>query len=226
MGEYEILMESLLHSNPTPSSQVDFEAIRLRLGARQTVPDNEFDALFPPPIRAKSEIHWTPTAVAQRASQMLVKDERSRILDVGAGPGKFCLVGAMSTPGTFVGVEQRYHLTDFARAFAHKHQVERVSFINSRIEQVDWSQFSGFYLYNPFIETLYEPSERIDETIEVGQERYVRLVRFVQLKLIHLNVGTRVVTFHGFGGEMPPTYNRVIQERWGEDYLNCWEKIL
>ena len=219
-------MELTLQSNSSPLGQLDFEAIRRRFDAHQSVPDSEFDALFPDPIRAKSEIHWTPTEVAQRAAQMLVQDEHSRILDVGSGPGKFCLVGAMSTPGTFVGVEQRPHLAAFARAFAHKNQVERVSFMNARIEQIDWSRFNGFYLYNPFIETLYEPSDRIDETVETGPERYVRLVRFVQLSLSRLNVGTRVVTFHGFGGDMPPTYDMVIKERWGEDFLVCWEKIL
>ncbi len=219
-------MEKLLHSATSPAGQDDFDSIRPRLETHQPVTDEEFDALFPPPIRSKSEIHWTPTAVAQRAAQLLVKDETSRILDVGSGPGKFCLIAALSTPGTFVGVEQRHYLTDFARAFAHHHRVDRVSYINARIEQVDWSQFTGFYLYNPFVETLYEPSNRIDDTIETGQERYIRLVRFVQLSLSRLAVGTRVVTFHGFGGDLPPTYDMVLQERWADDYLICWEKIL
>jgi hypothetical protein len=219
-------METSQASAQPFSNQGYFTEIRRRLGAGQHVSDSEFDAIFPPPIRAKSEIHWTPVAVAQRAARMLMADKHSRILDVGSGPGKFCLVGAMSSAGTYVGVEQRPHLSDFARTFALTHQLERVSFLNAGIEQIDWSPFSGIYLYNPFIETLYHPPDRIDDSIESGQERYLRLVRFVQLKLSRLRVGTRVVTFHGFGGDLPPSYDMVVQERWGEDYLICWEKRL
>jgi len=222
--EYILFMEPLLHSTEPSSSESDFTEVCRRLASEHPVSDSDFDAIFPPPIRARSEIHWTPVAVAQRAAKMLVVDRNSQILDVGSGPGKFCLVGALTTPGTFVGVEQRLSLTTFARSFALKHRLERVSFLNAGIELVDWSRFSGIYLYNPFIETLYQPADRIDDTIESGQERYVRLVRFVQLKLNRLKVGTRVVTFHGFGGDLPPSYKMVMQERWGEDFLICWEK--
>jgi len=207
---------------PTPS---DFPEICRRLRAGHPVSDSDFDAIYPPLIRDKSEIHWTPVAVAQRAAQMLMEGrQHSRILDVGSGPGKFCLIGALSTPGTFVGVEQRPHLTELARDFVLTHQLKRVGFLNAGIEQIDWSPFGGIYLYNPFVETLYQPSNRIDDTIESGEARYVRLVRFVQMMLHRLKVGTRVVTFHGFGGDLPPNYHQVTQETWGEDYLTCWEK--
>ena len=36
------------------------------------------------------------------------------VLDIGCGPGKFCIVGALATTGRFTGVEQRKHLCDAA----------------------------------------------------------------------------------------------------------------
>ena len=44
-------------------------------------------------------MHWTPVHVARRAAQFLVTGPETRVLDVGSGPGKFCLVGALATQG-------------------------------------------------------------------------------------------------------------------------------
>ncbi len=204
----------------------DFPEVLRRLSEGEMVSDREFDRVFINRIRDKSFIHWTPVGVARRAAEMLSVDDSSRILDVGSGPGKFCIVGSLTTEATYVGVEQRPHLADFASALVRRHGLPRVSFLNCQMEQMDWSQFTGFYLYNPFVELLYQADHRIDDTIEAGGERYVGLVRFVQIALSRLEPGTRVVTFHGFGGDMPPNYDLVCREKWGADYLACWEKVI
>ena len=69
--------------------------------------DADFDALCGSEIRKLSRIHWTPCKVATLAAELLVKSPDDRILDVGSGAGKFCILGALHTPARFVGVEKR-----------------------------------------------------------------------------------------------------------------------
>ncbi len=70
--------------------------------------DALFDAMYPEAIRLVSRRFWTPIAVAQRAAELLRGAGARRILDVGAGLGKFVLAAARAAPELdFVGVEQR-----------------------------------------------------------------------------------------------------------------------
>mgnify|MGYP000969840975 CR=1 FL=1 len=69
--------------------------------------DDRFDLAYPPEIRAKSKAHWTPVSIARRAAEFLVREPGTRVLDIGCGPGKFCIVGALGTEGRFTGIEQR-----------------------------------------------------------------------------------------------------------------------
>ena len=75
-------------------------AIRDALRRRAEVSDAELDQVFPEELRERSHLHWTPVAIALRAAALLVPEPaRSgvRVLDVGAGVGKMCLVGAVVT---------------------------------------------------------------------------------------------------------------------------------
>ena len=74
---------------------------RVRTGTH--VWNAQFDRLLPFYWRRLSIMHWTPVHVARRAAQLLVTGPKTRVLDVGSGPGKFCLVGAMATLGHFTG---------------------------------------------------------------------------------------------------------------------------
>ena len=81
--------------------------------------DDDFVRRLPPPLREKAGRYFTPVAVARRASQMLRDANAKWVLDVGSGSGKFCVVAALESPAVqFVGVEQRAHLVDVARATA------------------------------------------------------------------------------------------------------------
>ena len=68
-----------------------------------SVEDEKFDLIYPPQIRELSSLHWTPVAVAAEAAKLLVTAPGTRVLDIGCGPGKFCLVGASLTDGRFTG---------------------------------------------------------------------------------------------------------------------------
>jgi 2-polyprenyl-3-methyl-5-hydroxy-6-metoxy-1,4-benzoquinol methylase len=56
-----------------------------------SIEDEKFDLLYPAEIRKLSSVFWTPVAVAAAAAKLLVTTSGTRVLDIGCGPGKFCL---------------------------------------------------------------------------------------------------------------------------------------
>jgi SAM-dependent methyltransferase len=196
---------------------------RLRRGA--SVADAEFDAIYPDWIRSLSELHWTPVEVCLRAAELLVVHERSQILDVGAGAGKLCVIGAASTGARFVGVEQRPRLVEVARAAARRAGLTNAEFIHDNAMSLDWGRFDGFYFYNPFYEQVAGFLRRIDEPIVVSPDLYTAYVATTCLKLFAAKPGARVVSYQGFGGPMPKGFRRILREAAGVEYLEVWEKL-
>ncbi len=148
----------------------------------------------------------------------------ARVLDVGSGAGKFCIVGELSTLGIFVGVEQRESLVEAARTVVRELQIPRIQFILNDMAAIPWGAYDSIYLYNPFSENLDE-SIRIDSQCELSAEHYIRYVQQTQAKLTHLCTGTRIVTLNGFGGDFPPTYKLIHEEKAQGLPLEVWERL-
>jgi type I restriction-modification system DNA methylase subunit len=70
----------------------------------QDLIDEDFDLIFPLEIRRKSATHFTPIKIAKAAAEFLATEPGIRILDVGSGAGKFCIVGALITNAHYTGV--------------------------------------------------------------------------------------------------------------------------
>jgi SAM-dependent methyltransferase len=194
-----------------------------RLRAGQKVDDRTFDEVYPPWIRGLSRTFWTPVQVARRAAEWLVTEPGARVLDVGSGVGKFCLVAALTSEGSFTGVEQRAHLADAARDTARRFRVRRCTFITGNAQDLDWAAFDGLYLFNPFSEHI-PGFHAIDDAIDRRRETYTAYVRMVEERLDALPAGARVVTFHGFGGEFPPGWEEQGLERLHGGPLSLWVK--
>jgi len=196
-------------------------AERLRRGL--DVDDDDFDALYPSWGRWLSRIHWTPVAVARRAAELLVARPGTRVLDVGAGVGKFALIGSLVTDGVFYGIEQRKHFVQAAQAAARDLGTRSAYFLHGNMMALDWSMFDAFYLYNPFVEHLGS-LEPLDGTIEVEPKFFSVYVRFVRQRLLRAVPGTRVATYHGFGARLPRTYQLEMRVRCGTAPLELWVK--
>jgi SAM-dependent methyltransferase len=164
--------------------------------------DDQFDSFYPDAIRRLSSLHWTPVIVARRAAQYLVSGPGTRVLDVGCGPGKFCMVGAMTTEGVFTGVEQRDSLAKLARATLKTRQLRQVRILHANITEVHFGQYEAFYLFNPFEENLFQGAG-IDESVEYSSVLYEQYTEYVGRQLERTPLGTRVVTYHGSCEEMP-----------------------
>jgi SAM-dependent methyltransferase len=162
--------------------------------------------------------------VAIRAAELLVIDPATRVLDVGSGVGKFCIVGAAVTGARFTGIEQRGPLVQVARNTAERLGVAGASFVHGTFDAMRIEDFDAFYFFNPFQENVFSNDDRLDETVELCHERFIADVERAVSLLTCAAVGTRVVTYHGFGGEMPPTYRRMRRERRQTGYLELWIK--
>ncbi len=199
--------------------------VRSRAWGRDAVPsDAAFDSLLPGRHQAHSYRHWTPAGVAATAARWLTEESPSRpILDVGAGAGKFCIVGALTTRARFVGIEDRPALVDVARSVATTLGVHsRVDFRHGRVSFDELSRFSRFYLFNPFAEGVHEPAHRIDDTVQRSHSRFCEDVELVHEAFWGASKGARVVTYHGFGGTMPRCF-QVVREAPHEP-LKLWVK--
>lgn len=171
--------------------------------------DCAFDRLIPEDVRYLSRLHWTPVHVAIRASTLLCATAGSRVLDVGAGVGKLCTIGALSAAGTWCGVEHHELLVSSARQLARALGVGgRTIFVHGDAFSIDWTAFDAIYLYNPFELPLFDLPDPDAHEADVRAK-----IARVQGRLEQLRPGTRVVTFHGFGGVMPRSYELLYQER-------------
>lgn len=186
--------------------------------------DARFELLYPQGIREVSEIHWTPIRVVRRVVQLLRLEPGMRVLDVGSGPGKFCIVGALLSQASFVGVEQRANLVELARATATVVDATGASFLHGDAFELDWREFRCLYLYNPYEEQLFEAARRVDEALDFTEQRYRDSVHRTLAKLRGMPVGTRVALYHGFGGLMPPGYRRHFRGFYGTGTLELWER--
>jgi SAM-dependent methyltransferase len=214
-------------SGPWSVSDSRATALRRALAAAPLddgAPDDELDEVYPPAIRAVSSSFWTPVRVALRAAELLVTSPATRVLDVGSGVGKFCLVGAAATGATFVGVEHRARFVAMATRVAAECGVPSAHFRCATFETVDVEEFDAIYFFNPFEENLWRPADRLDETVPLSRERFALDTTRAKQLLARARVGTRVVTYHGFGSNMPPGFRLDVRERQGSGCLDRWTK--
>jgi SAM-dependent methyltransferase len=201
-------------------------SLTARLRAGQEVDDDEFDDLYPPGVRAISSVFWTPMSVAVRAAELLAWRPRARVLDVGSGVGKLCVIAAGVTNATYVGVEARASLVAVAEEASRRAEAERVRFIHGHFADLDVREFDALYFFNPFEEFLWPPDDRLDHEPGAGNERFVEDVTLTLHMLDRARVGTRVVTYHGFGGRMPDGYRLEHREWRRSSSLDLWVKTV
>lgn len=192
----------------------------------RAVADTAFDRLYEPWVRELSEAHWTPVAAAAKAVEWLAPTAGQRVLDVGSGCGKFCLVGASCSPATFVGVERRIALVRAAQAVARALAIDRAKFIHADFASLPWRAFETFYFFNPFAEYLCgtgAPSA-IDDSAPAQASLFGRAIQVVESRLAALPIGARIVCYNGYGGEMPKNFHVKQSERINDCYLRLWVK--
>lgn len=186
-----------------------------------TITDTDFDACFPKEIRLASAQHWSPVQIARRAAAYLAPKAGTRVLDIGSGPGKFCLLGAGVTPGYFTGVEQRSDLHQCALSLATEYRLLNVYFINANITNIDFKDYEAFYYANSFYENVLS-THAIDGQFNLSEKLFNEYTRYMHKQLEAMPKGTRLATLWEVM-DMPHNYVQVSSEFNGQ--LNLWKKV-
>jgi len=187
------------------------------------VEDRYFDRLLPEALQAKSESFWSSVHVAQKAARWLEAAGRTRVLDVGAGVGKFCAVASLTTGHRYWGLERRGTLVFEARKLAQALGAE-VVMQEGGLESIDSRQFDAFYFYTPFAEHIADKYERIDDTLICSADEYVKDTRTVERWLRAAKVGTVMVTYNGLGGRIPTSWRCEKEQRVAGNMMRLWVK--
>ncbi len=185
--------------------------------------DLVFNSLYPKRVQEVAEKHWTPITIAKKAAAFLATSLDVKVLDIGSGSGKFCLVAAHQHPLTsFYGVEQRQNLVDLSIELAKELELENLCFICDNICNIDFGKYDHFYFYNSFYENV-PGTQKIDSAIKYSEDLYNYYNRYLYKQLKKRPAGTRLVTYHSFGMEIPPGYE-VVNTDYNE-FLKFWVKI-
>ncbi|MCC6459620.1 MAG: class I SAM-dependent methyltransferase [Saprospiraceae bacterium] len=191
------------------------------LQAGLAVDDPAFDAMYSRRMRQVAAFHFTPVAVAKVAAQYLADRPGARVLDIGSGAGKFCMIGAACTQGLFVGVEQRLSLHRLAERLSLHYALPNVRFIRSNITEVDFQAFDAVYFFNAFQENVIQSSP-IDRSVPLDKPLYRLYSEYVRGQLAAMPSGTRLATYFSYGDEVPETF-RVLETDF-DGKLKLWEK--
>ncbi|HNP18950.1 MAG TPA: methyltransferase domain-containing protein [Fulvivirga sp.] len=185
------------------------------------IEDDVFNSIYPKSIRQLSELHWTPVEVARLAAYYLSDNTKKKVLDIGSGAGKFCLIGACLTKGHFYGVEQRESLVKLSQKIAENHNIDRLEFIHANITEISFSDYEAFYFFNPFYENI-ERFSAIDDSVELTEKLYFSYSEYVRRQLSKTPIGTRLVTYCSNWTEIPEGFDIKLTANNGK--LNFWEK--
>jgi SAM-dependent methyltransferase len=195
-----------------------FEFIKLNID----ITDDDFNLIYPQTISILAKKHWTSVAVAKVSSEYLVDKPGTRVLDIGSGAGKFCLVGASNTQGHFTGIEQRAELVDLSKRLADSYSIQNVKFIHSNITEIDFRRYDSFYFYNSFYENI-DTANRIDDSVHLDKQLYQQYSTFLKAQFSELPIGTRLVTNCSPLTIIPNCFKLQYSMRGG--LLRFWEKI-
>lgn len=190
--------------------------------ANRKIDDDVFDRIYPESIRQVADTHFTPIEVSRYAAQILADGPNTRILDIGAGVGKFCTIASVCSDGYYVGVEQRAGLCQIAEEVCKRYNLERVKIIHANILDISFQDFDAFYFFNPFQENL-SVSDKIDDEVPLQRDLYRAYSLYVKTQLAAMPIGTKVVTYHSFLKEIPSSY--AMQSSAFNGTLRVWEKV-
>ena len=183
--------------------------------------DTSFNELLPGYLKFAARLYFTPIEVAKKAAEWLTENNEKRILDIGSGVGKFCIAAASHVDSHFYGVEYRKSLVQLGKHIAKHYQLNNVTLLNANILDIDFSNYDGFYIFNPFYENL-EKTKRLNDEVKLKAELYQVFLKYTDDQLDKAKVGTKLVTYHGNNFEVPNSYTKINDAFNGD--LKLWVK--
>ncbi|MDZ4727138.1 MAG: methyltransferase domain-containing protein [Leptospira sp.] len=206
------------------NTQYQIQSLFTEIKNGDEISDGEFDKLYPPYFQEISSVQWSPIHICKLVLDLFNLKEEDQLLDVGSGVGKFCFIAAILTKANVTGVEKRKELVQVSNGILKQSKLKNLNFIHKRMEDLDWNQFSCLYFYNPFYENI-SPHHRIDDEIPEGIKKFSENLNVTKQKLSDLKKGTKIVTYHSFGGKMPSSYKKIKHINLTLGELESWIKI-
>ena len=197
-------------------------ALAAQLASGLLPSDARFDRLFGERLVPLAALHFTPVAVAARAAAWLTAGGATSVADLGAGAGKFCLVGAAVTGADFTGLEARPGLVRVARDAARRLGLPAARFVQADVLTAPLARYDAFYVCNPFAEGEAEPDEWLDPVLPAPDK--IAAATALAARLASVPAGTRVAVHCGLGAPMPDGFRLVSSEAMGRRgaLLECW----
>ena len=198
---------------------MDVRAIRESLGRHVAIPDDAFDHVFPWTQRRRSNVYWTPIDVALRVTDMLASAPGGHVLDVGAGAGKMCLIGALTGDEIWSGVERCGFMVRAARRAAAKLGVDKMTaFLHADAIGTGLDSIRWHLLVQSVRRGIVSPLRgsrvpRGDVPCRGPGDRAPAL---------DPRLGARVVTYAGFGGALPSDFDLVEHVQMRGESLALW----
>jgi tRNA A58 N-methylase Trm61 len=172
------------------------------------VTEENFNQLLPDYLQKASRLYFTPVHIARIAAQWLTGTGKMNVLDIGAGVGKFCLVGAQHSNSHFYGIEYRPSLAKLANELIKHFEISNATVLHGDVVEVDFTNYDAFYLYNPFYENLI-PSHQLNSEVKLSGSFYGHYLKYTEEQLDRTRPGTRLVTFHGNNFEIPDSFKKL-----------------
>ena len=197
--------------------------LKRKLLKNENLSDEDFDLIFSPEVRSHSQVHWTPIAVAKKAAEVLQEMKVEKILDVGSGCGKFCLLTSILSEMQVTGVEQRDFLSLAAKKAKNSFRLNNLNFINGSAFDLSWKEFDCVYFFNPFYEQK-TPERRMKNDQPMSESLFNTFYQMTLARLREQKKGSKVMTYHGLGGALPNEYSLLYHKSIGTDFLKIWIK--
>ncbi|XDD44936.1 methyltransferase [Leptospira sp. WS39.C2] len=187
--------------------------------------DQIWDSNLPAKYKSISTYQWTPVQVIEFTWQYLQTQSVSSILDLGSGVGKFCLYLAKLANGNFpiYGIEDRLDLYKVSESLKTKLKLEGVVFNHEDFLVNFPFGHSHYYLFNPLYETM-KGNYSIDFEKEKSANLFLKNLQILKSNLLKCKTGTKVITYHGFGGSILPGFRILMKKELELGEWMVWER--
>ncbi len=130
------------------------------------------------------------------------------------------------TTARFIGIEHRPRCVSAARELARLFDVsDRVCFLEGSFGVRHTPEADAYYLYNPFAENLFGARSRLDGDVALSVERFRHDVDAALRLVDAAPTGNYVLTYNGFGAEMPEGYTQIRVDEALPNVLRLWRKV-
>ena len=115
---------------------------------------------------------WSSVETINESIKQFSIRKDAKILDIGSGIGKFCLIGAMLYPKIhFTGIEMSERRVLIANRLKHALRLDNVTFVHADFCDVykDYTKYKYVYFFNPFDMGVHEKikKEQINDEYDI-----------------------------------------------------------